>query len=433
MKIRRTLCAIATTVLATAMWLTPVSVHAATLTASSCSRTDVGNAVTAAVAGDTVLIPAGTCSWTTQLDVTKGITLLGNGIDRTILQDNVPKDGSPSSRLMVIRVTQPQNFRFGNLTIQGVATDPSVYNKGHILLDGTSKAFRLDHVKFVNQTTSAIFVDGYLWGVIDHCEFNADFKQAIVVLHTNWGGQSYGDGSWAEQLYLGTERAVYVEDNVFNELSQSSSAGAMDSYNGGRYVFRHNILNNQVIVSHGADTSGRDRSQRSFEYYDNQFNRTGTPASYARAIFVRGGTGVIFNNSFSNVYNNIADYMNYRDTAAYAPWGQCNGSSAYDQNAASGYRCVDQPGAGTSNLLTGSTPPAQWVGNALDPIYQWNNTYGGASNPTNVVSTTNVKVNRDFYNNTPRPGYTPYTYPHPLTLGATPKPPTAPNNVRIIR
>ena len=27
---------------------------------------------------------------------------------------------------------------------------------------------------------------------------------------------------------------------------------------------------------------------------------------------------------------------------------------------------------------------------------------------------------RDYYNNTPMPGYTPYTYPHPLTKGLPP-------------
>ena len=29
--------------------------------------------------------------------------------------------------------------------------------------------------------------------------------------------------------------------------------------------------------------------------------------------------------------------------------------------------------------------------------------------------TYHIQENRDFYNDTPRPGYTPYVYPHPLT------------------
>jgi hypothetical protein len=31
-----------------------------------------------------------------------------------------------------------------------------------------------------------------------------------------------------------------------------------------------------------------------------------------------------------------------------------------------------------------------------------------------------MQENRDFYNNTPKPGYKPYIYPHPLTGLAPP-------------
>src|SRR2546427_11574810 len=66
-------------------------VQAATITAASCSRTDVGHAVTSAVDGDTVQIPAGTCSWTSQLNISAAITLIGAGIDQTVILDDVPK------------------------------------------------------------------------------------------------------------------------------------------------------------------------------------------------------------------------------------------------------------------------------------------------------------------------------------------------------
>ena len=32
-----------------------------------------------------------------------------------------------------------------------------------------------------------------------------------------------------------------------------------------------------------------------------------------------------------------------------------------------------------------------------------------------IVPSDIIKVNRDYYHNTPKPGYTPYIYPHPLT------------------
>jgi hypothetical protein len=60
--------------------------YAATINAASCSRTDVLNAITAAADGDRVLVPAGTCTWTSRITVSgKGITLAGAGINRTTI------------------------------------------------------------------------------------------------------------------------------------------------------------------------------------------------------------------------------------------------------------------------------------------------------------------------------------------------------------
>src|SRR5437773_5444316 len=113
--------------------------EAATISAASCSRTDVANAVASAAAGDTVTIPAGTCSWSSTLSITKGITLMGAGEGKTILQDNVSKGGSTCSGgapILEWDVNAPQNFRLSGLTIQGVTTDPGVCQAGHARLYG---------------------------------------------------------------------------------------------------------------------------------------------------------------------------------------------------------------------------------------------------------------------------------------------------------
>src|SRR4029453_1145448 len=60
-------------------------VDAATINATGCTRDLVAAAVTQAVDGDTVTIPAGTCSWTTNLTVDKAITIQGAGIGQTTL------------------------------------------------------------------------------------------------------------------------------------------------------------------------------------------------------------------------------------------------------------------------------------------------------------------------------------------------------------
>src|SRR5436309_15855877 len=73
--------------------------QAKSITALSPSLSDVNKAIGSAVDGDTVIIPAGTATWTSQLVITKAITLMGQtkitdtvaGIagDATIIQYNL--------------------------------------------------------------------------------------------------------------------------------------------------------------------------------------------------------------------------------------------------------------------------------------------------------------------------------------------------------
>lgn len=87
--------------------------------------------------------------------------------------------------------------------------------------------------------------------------------------------------------------------------------------------------------------------------------------------------------------------------------------------------CLDQPGRGGGDLLKGFTSPvnsrtgtASWPRQALEPCYSWNNTRSADGSKVNLSSSEpTIQENRDFYNNTPMPGYTPYKYPHPLVSG----------------
>jgi hypothetical protein len=95
-----------------------------------------------------------------------------------------------------------------------------------------------------------------------------------------------------------------------------------------------------------------------------------------------------------------------------------------DQNAANilnawGYPCLDQNGRGQGDLLSGVDPipvtPGAWPNQVLDPWYVWGNTYNG--NPVNAGASSPVAlIGRDIINGI-KPGYTPFTYPHPLISG----------------
>ena len=81
-----------------------------------------------------------------------------------------------------------------------------------------------------------------------------------------------------------------------------------------------------------------------------------------------------------------------------------------------GYPCLDQVGRWRD-----AGPDDNYHPQAFEPYYAWGNTYNGASENLKIrdwhLSYLNgiILEGRDFYNMV-KPGYAPYTYPHPLTL-----------------
>ncbi len=462
--------------------------------AASCEQADVQAAIDSAVDGDTVMVPAGECTWTTfsirtpsvQI-VQKAITLQGAGIDKTVITDST---GSLVKEVpLSIDGQEGKPWRVTGFTFKGADTD--IDYKGVIVVDGTSKSWRIDHCKFYDLKTTAIRTYGHTYGVIDHNEFIRQYVESdIYITHDGWGGESYGDGSWNSPLSLGTEQAIYIEDNTFTWNGGDTALMLLDAKAGGRLVFRYNTVYESGLGSHGTESGGRNRSVRSYEIYNNEFIRSITQSRWT-VFHIRGGTGVIFNNTITGNYNSLATVANFRDYHAFNVWGTCDGTNPYDVNdgvtydsgthtggdgesvltssdknwisdqwigyslhnldkndssiitsntentitvVPDGYAedviwdtgdsfiilrasiCIDQIGRSTGNLLSDDNP--QWPQQALEPLYEWNNTINGKD--ANIKSTSpHIQENRDYYNDTPRPDYTPYTYPHPLTLASS--------------
>lgn len=75
---------------------------------------------------------------------------------------------------------------------------------------------------------------------------------------------------------------------------------------------------------------------------------------------------------------------------------------------------LDQMGRGKGKLLSGDQPgPAAWPEQQEDPAYIWNNSLNGRVSGL-VSGSPHVRENVDFFNGRPKPGYSPYRYPHPL-------------------
>jgi hypothetical protein len=94
----------------------PLATKAATLNAASAAYQDVYNAVQAAQDGDTVIIPAGTASWTSTHTITKAIQIFSANInatdDLTVIQDNVAPVGV-NNTVIIFKVTLTPAQRLG--------------------------------------------------------------------------------------------------------------------------------------------------------------------------------------------------------------------------------------------------------------------------------------------------------------------------------
>jgi hypothetical protein len=92
-------------------------------------------------------------------------------------------------------------------------------------------------------------------------------------------------------------------------------------------------------------------------------------------------------------------------------------------------QALDQPGRARGSLITGVTPvlPGGWNDQITEPFYEWNNTHDGGVNVNFIAADKNIRQNEHFFNDTAMPGYTPYTYPHPLTTAVSPSLPTTLN------
>jgi hypothetical protein len=288
----------------------------------------------------------------------------------------------------------------------------------------SSYRFRIHHLKIDRVPTRAIVVTGSS-GVIDHCEFlTTNGYNAIRVLGSE---ESRPSGRWNQPMTFGSIDQVYIEDNTFTATLCVTSLGVFDGYMGSRLVFRHNTVTNWSAYLHGYDSSIESALQ--FEIYNNYFDMAKSDCAIPRMLFIRGGTGYLYNNTMhlTDPYNRyeprFATLRYYRSTESQQG-SLCNGSSPLDENrpGMNGYLCYQQPGSGGPGPHTSI------------PVYEYNNV-GTGNMPANLTvtvdSSPHVVANRDFFNDTPKPGYTALVYPHPLVTGS--RVPAAPTNVRIIR
>jgi len=383
------------------------------INAASCSRGDVQTAVDSASDGETVNIPAGSCTWTDSVDVIdKDIKIVGAGQGSTVITYNGP-DAYDSAAFLIDNDNLPKdNFEISQLTIINGMGD-SASGATLIMVWDAGPDWRIHQITLTSEYSgNMIHVGRYTGsngGLVDHCTFNklgSGHTKGLQISATDRDVEQYnsattplGHTSWNTPISLGTKNALFIEDCIFN---WEDDYALLDVDEGGRVVFRYNTILGADFGTHGHDGGSRDTGVFSYEIYANSFDADGT--GLYTAIGLRGGTGVIYDNTFSGNYGATTNLYHY---CACDPTVTCNGGWPTPCT----YPCEGQIG--------------RTAGNALEPLYLWDNVYNdGLPGPAPFDSAGQcdeihdiIQEGRDYFSNTEKPGYVPYIYPHPLVGG----------------
>lgn len=355
-------------ILGTLIILTPQSLLAADLNiqAKSCEFSAVQEAVKEGIdSGGNVLvtIPSGTCDWeSNELKILGGISIKGSGKKSTIVRGS----SESNKTLITVDCLNGKTSKISDLTLLGKG-NPAIWDGG-IIFFNSCKDFIVSNSAFSNFVNFGINVRGDARGVIFQNYFVNNYREGQTGGTTGYGVVVYGNSTWLP-LELGTENAVFVEDNYF-----IGNRHDIASNDGSRYVFRYNKVvelertkNFGMVDAHGFNSS--PRGSRSWEIYNNTFRTQLTTPDKARTVVaIKGGDGVVFNNILTNP-----------DTVT-------NMIELFSENKAA-YPAKDQMTSG----------------------YFWNNKPNTLRNsaPSNYVE------GRDYFLYA-KPEYKPYIYPHPL-------------------
>jgi hypothetical protein len=145
---------------------------------------------------------------------------------------------------------------------------------------------------------------------------------------------------------------------------------------------------------------------------------TGQWTDYALRRPSDGATWLITGNT-----NNSLNTRQWGDPCCIQNW---NVNDTYEIHKV--LQALDQPGAGASDPISGANPTPTWLHQVREGCYSWNNVYMPNGHHKNWrPESPGLLEGRDYFSDTPLPGYAPYTYPHPLTDGGGTSPTPTPS------
>jgi len=364
---------------------------------AGCAFADVKRALDSAPADATIEVGAGDCTWPDDMVRYGSVHLKGSGIGKTTVHVAAPVGGATTSLLTFNCSGGNSRMELSGFSFVGIQ-QTSGYNSGVTFY--SCRDFRIHDNEFRDFKGTALAIDEAN-GANEPDSYGVIYANRFIgnLLHGGGYGVAITGGNRWPALQLGerNSHAVFVEDNHFedNRHSVASNYGA-------RYVFRHNTITNTdrswgvpPVDAHGVQGAG-ETGTRSWEVYGNTIRYQGTPGiGVEGAIKMRGGDGVIFDNTVDSAYGAsvVLRVEWYGNGDEY-----CNGAS--------------QPGAA-------GPYPADWLGQPRQ-AWIWSNTWGSAAQKIGFDDCGYYFAEgRDYFQRRPAAAelgyeYRPFAYPHPL-------------------
>jgi hypothetical protein len=424
------------------------------INAASCSAADVQTAINVASTGQTVNVPAGNCTWgLNAVTLSKAITLNLAGTGVTTGSDATSVGGAttncPSGGTCLTLTGNPSftvTNTSGNIRIQNGAWIVNGNNNlpHPVVMTGAwPPSGAIIWTGNVFTMTGSTLMDNELAGgvILSGNTFNGNWNDFLMTIKDDTHFSSWE--SVADTM--GTRDTTGLFNNYFETNTvNGGSNGILDCDDDCRIVVRNNTFNESgAFNSHGDDTS--PVGARHYEIYTNAFNFPDQTCANGNAslsninqyIWLRGGTGVVYNNTMvalaSSCWGTKSEVRgSIRGAEAPLAFLPPTYMTRIASCGAVSYPVPNQLGQnfnGTS-LFT-------------DPIYVWANigtvsfsSGWGWGNPCGFTWSTFFQWGRDAINTTvgtntcgngctvnatggtAKPGYAPYTYPHPLIGGA---------------
>jgi hypothetical protein len=366
--------------------------------------------------GDTITLPAGTFDWTSDVRITKNITLQGQTTiggtpqnpvinDATTILDDTPRSGAEA---MIINVNVSLGARITGITFAPGAATSGVMAAVH-LRGGTATApatqMRIDHCHFAQIYSNPIWVLGWTYGVADHNVVDCRLGElSFQFWDDTYANGVNGEGAWADFPWYGTEKFFFIEDNTILTTGTSQVTGGIDCWKGGKYVARHNYFQNASPNSHGTE-GGPSRGARAAEVYDNIFDWTWAQSSRE----LRSGGIIYHDNSWisqgatDNAHTRTAIF---REVGAIGDdltfLGIAQGQNLWDMNDPNGLYQTGTTTSGSVGTTTGTITDSsknwmvnQWAG------YSMTNTNPSSAcfnHGSYIISNTATTITYYYYN-----------------------------------